>query len=122
MEHQIECPHCRVKFGIWTFSAGMSDLASLPCSNCPIVLLMEPPYDRAMPKVFADFRCECGGEYRLHSSYHCPNCNGQFSMDEVKRQINWWGAPEGAPGVCVTKCIDYQRRPMILPSATRNAS
>jgi hypothetical protein len=106
MNKVVQCAGCQKTFEIWTFSLGMSRLTVYPCSTCPIVLAFELPYDRAAPNPFKKFRCECGGEYRNDSPFHCPHCNAQITMDALKSQINWRGTPDGIPGVCVTKCID----------------
>jgi predicted nucleic acid-binding Zn ribbon protein len=108
--HQIRCPSCARQFAIWTFSLGMSDLVQFPCSNCPVILTFELPYDRRIGERYDELNCACGGEFRRHASLHCPHCNATFSIEQLKEQINWRGTPEGIPGVCITKCIDEQRK------------
>ena len=116
MDHEIRCPSCEQQFRIWTFSIGMSDLVQFQCSNCPTVLAIEPSYAHVTHNRYAGFRCECGGEFRMDAPFHCPHCNAAFSMDQLKAQINWWGTPDGKPGVCITKCIDEKHREWGLPS------
>jgi hypothetical protein len=43
--------------------------------------------------------CHCGGKFSVKALHRCPVCNAEIAMDEIKRQINWWGWRGGRPGV-----------------------
>ena len=118
MNHQIRCPSCERHFPIWTYSLGMSDLVQFQCTNCPIILATELPYDRVIGERYDELLCECGGEFRRHAPFHCPHCNAAFSLDQLKAQIDWRGTPDGKPGVCITKCIDEKRKEWTPCAAT----
>jgi hypothetical protein len=46
--------------------------------------------------------CSCGGVLDPFAPHRCPKCLAPLPMDEIKRQINWQGGPEGTPGVYTT--------------------
>jgi hypothetical protein len=45
--------------------------------------------------------CECGGNFSHLALYRCPHCNSEMTIDQIKPQINWWGSPNGIPGIFI---------------------
>lgn len=105
MKHAIACPTCHGHFQIWTYGLGHSELIEYRCTLCPITLALspyEPVPGGHLPK------CPCGGSFSTAALHRCPLCNAELPMDWIKSQINWWGTPDGVPGVTVTRMLSLK--------------
>lgn len=137
-KHHFKCPSCTSEYDIWTYNIGMSDVdAELPCEKCPTIMIIDiycplsfqvskeifgegGPKNReeAFSKREAYFSrlsqlvgpCHCGGNFSHRAKYHCPKCGGDISMDEIKRQINWWGSDDGRPGLVITDSMNQDKK------------
>jgi hypothetical protein len=116
----------------------MSDIyAELHCEKCPTVMLVDT-YSEVADQVGAEIygksgpkskkeafskleslflrlaeligQCHCGGTFSYHAPYRCPVCGNGITLEEIKQQINWWGSPDGRPGVVMTDFMDQKGR------------
>ncbi len=115
MKFAFTCPSCNKRYPIIIYNADFADLYEMRCSKCARTLLLNMAQN-CFSRVFTQCgqifnehfdtllaqaikKCICGGEFSAYAPYRCPICNETVSMDEIKRQIRWWGSKEGMPGV-----------------------
>lgn len=136
--HHFICQSCSSNYDIWTYNIGMSDVdAEFCCEKCPTVMIVDvysPVSFQVRKAIFGEtgpknkeeafskqeaYRlrlsqlvgpCHCGGNFSHKTLHRCPVCGNGITMDEIKRQINWWGSSDGRPGVVITDCMDQDRR------------
>jgi len=136
--HDFRCPGCTNKCSIWTYNIGMSDIdAELHCEKCPTVMLVDiysavadqvrtEIYGKLGPKTKEESyskresyfvrmtelvgRCHCGGSFSHRALHRCPICGDGITLEEIKRQINWWGSQDGRPGVVMTDYMNQDRK------------
>jgi len=109
------CPSCNRRYFINIYSGDFADLYEMRCTKCSRTLLINQASDD-FSKVFGRFgknytkefdtelsqnltECPCGGRFSAYASYRCPHCNFSIHIDEIKKQIKWWGSDDGIPGV-----------------------
>ena len=115
----FRCPHCGDRYRITTFHLGYSQVVDMRCNRCSATVLVDiysrhasrlhrenggnytPGYFRALTECLAP--CACGGRFVYDAPFRCRRCNAEVSLAEIKRQINWWGSPDGRPGILMKR-------------------
>ncbi len=120
--HKFTCPHCNNTYEILNYNIGFADAIELRCDRCPATLWVGL-YDKEMNNFrkidkegYTEYDvegimsslnpCDCGGLFDYHAPYRCKECNKEVDLDELIRQINWKGAPDGRPGIAMERIID----------------
>lgn len=111
---EMRCSSCPAVVGVNVYSAGplhpwhLRILTSMPfVFLLPLLQFMGfklNPYTDSFYKRLSRklSPCECGGTFRHDVPHRCPHCLKALPMNEIKRQINWWGTADGVPGAYTT--------------------
>jgi hypothetical protein len=135
--HPFKCPNCSSNYDIWTYHIGFSDVNEHRCDGCPTVMMVDiysPVALQVRREIFGEGGpknkdeafskldealsrlservgpCHCGGKFSHKALHRCPQCNAEITMDEIKRQIKWWGSADGRPGVVTKDYMDQDGR------------
>lgn len=121
-EFKFECPNCSSNICLEIYSLGMADGLELRCDRCARTLLLSV-YSKYLDFFYASYGghicdefkrnlenrlepCSCGGVFRVDAPYRCPRCEAEIPLEEIKRQIRWWGSKDGRPGVVLNGLVD----------------
>ena len=117
-KHKFTCPSCSKTYEIKTYNTGTNDVMELFCDYCGAtlnldlydrrVLELDKKYREYSKEYFAEIEsilnpCECGGRFRFDAPPRCKFCRAVVDLEEIKRQINWWGSKDGRPGLIMSR-------------------
>lgn len=102
--HKVVCSNCGGTYEARIFSVGMSDAEVWRCESCGSTAFFNL-YDSMLGKQ-RKYVCPCGGKLTEEARCRCPNCNKEVDMEDIKKQVKWWGTSKVICGLVTVRMLD----------------
>lgn len=107
----FSCPLCNSSYEIGLFRIEyLPEYSVLQCDSCAEQIAVKKHPNKGISffkKIKIEYKlnsCSCNGRYKFKAPLRCPVCKNKVDIEEIKRQVKWWGTPNGRPGVCMKDC------------------